>query len=172
MGVEHKMVYVALGSNLGESVVTLRLAAAKISDWSVDQVVGSSLWETEPLDCQPDSPLFINAVIGLNPKQGITPESLLDQLLELELQLGRERSGLVNEPRKIDLDLIAFGMERRNTESLILPHPRAFERQFVLSPFEEIAPDFILPGQEKSVSGLLKILPSEGVLRLDQLLLV
>ncbi|MEE2615092.1 MAG: 2-amino-4-hydroxy-6-hydroxymethyldihydropteridine diphosphokinase [Verrucomicrobiota bacterium] len=172
MGVEHKMVYVALGSNLGESVVTLRLAAAKISDWSVDKVVGSSLWETEPLDCQPDSPLFINAVIGLNPKQGITPESLLDQLLELELQLGRERSGLVNEPRKIDLDLIAFGMERRNTESLILPHPRAFERQFVLSPLEEIAPDFILPGQEKSVSGLLKILPSEGVLRLDQLLLV
>lgn len=172
MGVEHKMVYVALGSNLGESVVTLRLAAAKISDWSVDKVVGSSLWETEPLDCQPDSPSFINAVIGLNPKQGITPESLLDQLLELELQLGRERSGLVNEPRKIDLDLIAFGMERRNTESLILPHPRAFERQFVLSPLEEIAPDFILPGQEKSVSGLLKILPSEGVLRLDQLLLV
>ncbi|MDP6891561.1 MAG: 2-amino-4-hydroxy-6-hydroxymethyldihydropteridine diphosphokinase [Verrucomicrobiota bacterium] len=172
MGVEHKMVYVALGSNLGESVVTLRLAAAKISDWSVDKVVGSSLWETEPLDCQPDSPLFINAVIGLNPKQGITPESLLDQLLELELQLGRERSGLVNEPRKIDLDLITFGMERRNTESLILPHPRAFERQFVLSPLEEIAPDFILPGQEKSVSGLLKILPSEGVLRLDQLLLV
>ncbi len=172
MGVEHKMVYVALGSNLGESVVTLRLAAAKISDWSVDKVVGSSLWETEPLDCQPDSPLFINAVIGLNPKQGITPESLLDQLLELELQLGRERSGLVNEPRKIDLDIIAFGMERRNTESLILPHPRAFERQFVLSPLEEIAPDFILPGQEKSVSGLLKVLPSEGVLRLDQLLLV
>ena len=172
MGVEHKMVYVALGSNLGESVVTLRLAAAKISDWSVDKVVGSSLWETEPLDCQPDSPLFINAVIGLNPKQGITPESLLDQLLELELQLGRERSGLVNEPRKIDLDLITFGMERRNTESLILPHPRAFERQFVLSPLEEIAPDFILPGQEKSVSGLLKVLPSEGVLRLDQLLLV
>ena len=172
MGVEHKMVYVALGSNLGESVATLRLAAAKISDWSVDKVVGSSLWETEPLDCQPDSPLFINAVIGLNPKQGITPESLLDQLLELELQLGRERSGLVNEPRKIDLDLIAFGMERRNTESLILPHPRAFERQFVLSPLEEIAPDFILPGQEKSVSGLLKVLPSEGVLRLDQLLLV
>ena len=172
MGVEHKMVYVALGSNLGESVATLRLAAAKISDWSVDKVVGSSLWETEPLDCQPDSPLFINAVIGLNPKQGITPESLLDQLLELELQFGRERSGLVNEPRKIDLDLIAFGMERRNTESLILPHPRAFERQFVLSPLEEIAPDFILPGQEKSVSGLLKVLPSEGVLRLDQLLLV
>ena len=170
MSVEHKMVYVALGSNLGESIVTLRLAAAKIVDWSFDKVVGSSLWETEPLDCQPGSPSFINAVIGLNPKQGITPESLLDELLELELQLGRERSGLVNEPRKIDLDLISFGMERRNTDSLILPHPRAFERQFVLSPLEEIAPNFIIPGQEKSVSYLLKALPSVGAIRLDKLL--
>jgi len=170
MSVEHKMVYVALGSNLGESIVTLRLAAAKIANWSIDKVVGSSLWETEPLDCQPESPSFINAVIGLTPKQGITPESLLNELLELELQLGRERSGLVNEPRKIDLDLISFGIERRNTDSLILPHPRAFERQFVLSPLEEIAPNFIIPGQEKSVSHLLKALPSVGAIRLDKLL--
>ena len=85
------MVYVALGSNLGESIVTLRLAAAKIANWSIDKVVGSSLWETEPLDCQPESPSFINAVIGLTPKQGITPESLLNELLELELQLGVPR---------------------------------------------------------------------------------
>ena len=171
MGVEHKLVYVALGSNLGESVLTLRMAAARISDWSLEKVIGSSLWETEPLNCPPDSPSFINAVMGLNPKQGMSPESLLVDLLELEMQIGRERSGLVNEPRKIDLDLISFGMETRNAESLILPHPRVFERQFVLSPLKEIAPDFILPGQNKSVTELLKDLPLDRVLKLDKLLL-
>ena len=171
MGLEHKMVYVALGSNLGESVLTLRMAAARISDWSLEKVIGSSLWETEPLNCPPGSPSFINAVMGLNPKQGMSPESLLVDLLELEMQIGRERSGLVNEPRKIDLDLISFGMETRNAESLILPHPRAFERQFVLSPLKEIAPDFILPGQNKSVTELLKDLPLDRVLKLDKLLL-
>ena len=171
MGLEHKMVYVALGSNLGESVLTLRMAAARISDWSLEKVIGSSLWETEPLNCPPGSPSFINAVMGLKPKQGMSPESLLVDLLELEMQIGRERSGLVNEPRKIDLDLISFGMETRNAESLILPHPRVFERQFVLSPLKEIAPDFILPGQNKSVTELLKDLPLDRVLKLDKLLL-
>ena len=171
MGLEHKMVYVALGSNLGESELTRRMAAARISDWSLEKVIGSSLWETEPLNCPPGSPSFINAVMGLNPKQGMSPESLLVDLLELEMQIGRERSGLVNEPRKIDLDLISFGMETRNAESLILPHPRVFERQFVLSPLKEIAPDFILPGQNKSVTELLKDLPLDRVLKLDKLLL-
>ena len=165
------MVYVALGSNLGESELILRMAAARISDWSLEKVIGSSLWETEPLNCPPGSPSFINAVMGLNPKQGMSPESLLVDLLELEMQIGRERSGLVNEPRKIDLDLISFGMETRNAESLILPHPRVFERQFVLSPLKEIAPDFILPGQNKSVTELLKDLPLDRVLKLDKLLL-
>ena len=171
MGLEHKMVYVALGSNLGESELTLRMAAARISDWSLEKVIGSSLWETEPLNCPPGSPSFINAVMGLKPKQGMSPESLLVDLLELEMQIGRERSGLVNEPRKIDLDLISFGMETRNAESLILPHPRVFERQFVLSPLKEIAPDFILPGQNKSVTELLKDLPLDRVLKLNKSLL-
>ena len=171
MGLEHKMVYVALGSNLGESELTLRMAAARISDWSLEKVIGSSLWETEPLNCPPGSPSSINAVMGLKPKQGMSPESLLVDLLKLEMQIGRERSGLVNEPRKIDLDLISFGMETRNAESLILPHPRVFERQFVLSPLKEIAPDFILPGQNKSVTELLKDLPLNRVLKLDKLLL-
>ena len=166
------MAYVALGSNLGNAEETLRSAAIKIADWSLEQVLGSSLWRTDPVECPPDSPLFVNAVMGLQPKLGLTPESLLEELLELELKLGRERSGLVNEPRIIDLDLIAFGTERRNTESLVLPHPRAFERQFVLSPLEEIAPDLILPGQCKSVSELLEGLSLETVVRLEKSLLV
>ena len=71
---------------------------------------------------------------------------------------GRRRNHL-NEPRPLDLDLIAFGTETRDRPELILPHPRAHLRRFVLQPLSEIAPDLILPGQAKSVLDLLCDLP-------------
>ena len=64
--------------------------------------------------------------------------------------LGRTRSGLANAPRAIDLDLIAFGTETRTTPTLVLPHPRAHERAFVLAPLAEIAPGLVLPGQQQT----------------------
>ena len=165
------MAYVALGANTGEPAATLRLAAVEIVRWSLGQALGSSLWQTEPVDCPPGSPPFINAALGFEPRPGTTPESLLEQLLQLEARLGRERTGLANEPRKIDLDLIAFGDEQRNAETLILPHPRAHERQFVLSPLAEIAPGLTFSGQTKTVQTLLDELPGQGALKLDELLL-
>ena len=165
------MAYVALGANTGEPAATLRLAAVEIALWSLGQALGSSLWQTEPVDCPPGSPPFINAALGFEPRPGTTPESLLEQLLQLEARLGRERTGLANEPRKIDLDLIAFGDEQRNAETLILPHPRAHERQFVLAPLAEIAPGLTFPGQTKTVQTLLDELPGQGALKLDELLL-
>jgi 2-amino-4-hydroxy-6-hydroxymethyldihydropteridine diphosphokinase len=66
---------------------------------------------------------------------------------------------ILNEPRPLDLDLIVFGNLTRNTPNLILPHPRACVRRFVLAPLNEIAPDLILPGQTKAVSQLLAQLP-------------
>lgn len=163
--------YVALGANTGEPMATLRLAAAEIARWSLDQALGSSLWQTEPVDCPPGSPSFINAALGFEPKPGTTPESLLERLLQLEARLGRERTGLANEPRKIDLDLIAFGDEQRNTATLTLPHPRAHERQFVLAPLAEIAPGLIFPGQIKTVQMRLDELPDQGAVKLGELLL-
>jgi len=91
--------------------------------------------------------------------------------LKLEARLGRERTGLANEPRKIDLDLIAFGDEKRNAETLTLPHPRAHERQFVLAPMVEIAPDLIFPGRTKTVQMLLDELPDQGAVKLGEPLL-
>jgi 2-amino-4-hydroxy-6-hydroxymethyldihydropteridine diphosphokinase len=73
----------------------------------------------------------------------------------------------MNEPRPLDLDLIAFGTETRNSTELILPHPRAHLRRFVLQPLGEIAPDLILPGQSQTISQLLAELPeTETVTRL------
>ena len=165
------MAYVALGANLGDATGTLRRSAVEIAAESLGQAVGSSLWRTEPVDCPPGSPPFLNAALGLWPTPGTTPESMLDDLLALEVRLGRTRPGLANAPRVIDLDLIAFGDETRNTSELTLPHPRAHDRAFVLAPLAEIAPGLVLPGQQKTVDELLATLGQEGeVLKTESLM--
>jgi 2-amino-4-hydroxy-6-hydroxymethyldihydropteridine diphosphokinase len=119
----------------------------------------SSLWQTVPVDCPPGSPNFVNAAVGLVPPENETPLGLLRKLRELEKQFGRRSKKVLNEARPLDLDLIAFGSETRNSPELILPHPRAHLRRFVLQPLSEVAPDFVLPGQERTVAELLAGLP-------------
>src|SRR5262249_41965990 len=102
---------------------------------------------------------------GLVARTGQTPESLLFKLQELEMKFGRKPKLVLNEPRPLDLDLIAFGNEIRTTQQLTLPHPRAVSRRFVLQPLSEIAPDLVLPGQTKSVSQLLRELTSSDPVR-------
>jgi 2-amino-4-hydroxy-6-hydroxymethyldihydropteridine diphosphokinase len=97
----------------------------------------------------------VNAVVGFCPPPGETPESLLRKLQALEREFGRKPKKLLNEPRPLDLDLIAFGQEVRETNELILPHPRAHQRRFVLAPLTEIAPKLVLPGQAETVTQLL-----------------
>jgi 2-amino-4-hydroxy-6-hydroxymethyldihydropteridine diphosphokinase len=109
----------------------------------------------------------VNAVVGFAPQKTETPESLLQKLRVLEKEFGRSPKKLLNEPRALDLDLIAFGTETRNSPELILPHSRAHLRRFVLQPLSEIALDLILPGQSKTVSQLLAGLPeTETITRL------
>ena len=153
--------YIALGSNLGDSRQTILDALARLQSFSDQPLLKSSLWQTSPVDCPPGSPVFVNAVAGLAPRAGETPESLLAKLRMLETESGRPAKKVLNEPRPLDLDLIAFGGETRNSPELILPHPRAHRRRFVLQPLVEVAPDFILPGQPKTVFQLLAELPDE-----------
>ncbi len=150
---------VALGSNLGDSAKILREAMARLRIFSDQPVLKSSLMETVPVDCPANSPNFVNAVVGFIPRKDETPESLLAKLQALEREFGRTQKKVLNEPRPLDLDLIAFGNETRQSPQLILPHPRAHLRKFVLQPLSEIAPDLILPGQTKTVSQLLARLP-------------
>ena len=103
--------------------------------------------------------MFVNAVVGFMPREDETPESLLTKLQALQREFGRQPKKVLNEPRPLDLDLIAFGSESRATIELTLPHPRAHLRRFVLQPLSEIAPDLILPGQSKTVAQLLRELP-------------
>ena len=172
---------VALGSNLGDSRQIILDAMPRLQDFSNQPILKSSLWRTSPVNCPPGSPLFVNAVVGLAARAGETPESLFEKLHKLERESGRPPKKVLNEPRLLDLDLIAFGTETRpaaptclagawrrrkrseggNTPKLILPHPRAHLRRFVLQPLSEIAPDLILPGQRRTISELLAELPGE-----------
>ena len=149
------LAFVTLGSNLGNSREVLLEAVKRLEPFSESPVRLSRIIQTEPVDCPPGSPPFLNAVAGLQPHPGEAPESLLEKLQQIEIELGRRRTGLRNEARAIDLDLIAFGQQTRSTSQLILPHPRAHLRRFVLEPLAEIAPDFILPGQRETISELL-----------------
>jgi 2-amino-4-hydroxy-6-hydroxymethyldihydropteridine diphosphokinase len=117
------------------------------------------------VDCPPGSPVFVNAVVGFVPRRGETPETLLAKLQMIEEEFGRQLKKVINEPRPLDLDLIAFGGEIRTTKELILPHPRAYQRRFVLQPLSEIAPELLLPGQQKTVAQLLKELPQDQTIR-------
>lgn len=129
------MVVIALGSNLGDRRWHLSRALHALR--SVVHVVRvSSFHETEAVDSPPGSPPFLNAVLlGYT---SLSPLDLLDALLAIERRLGRVRRGVRNEPRLIDLDLIAYGAVRMRTRKLTLPHPRAHEREFVMAPLREI----------------------------------
>ncbi len=153
------LAYISLGSNLGDSPAILASALERLQLYSAAPLLRSSLWQTTPVDCPPGSPPFINAVAALEPLPGESPETLLQKLRALELEFGRRPKVVMNEPRPLDLDLIAFGAETRRTETLTLPHPRAHLRQFVLQPLSEIAPDLLLPGQTQTVRQLLAALP-------------
>jgi len=164
-GESEQPVFVALGSNLGDSVALVRRARTRLRELSDEPLRCSSLWQTDPVDCPPGSPPFINAVVGFSPRAGETPESLLARLQQLEYEFGRPPKHKSNEPRPLDLDLLAFGAERRATPGLVLPHPRAHRRRFVLEPWAEIAPSFVIPGQSQTVASLLAALGAQGTVR-------
>ena len=155
---------VALGSNLGDSRKVVLDAMARLQNFSDEPIQKSSLWQTSPVDCPPNSRKFVNAVVALAARAGETPESLLKKLRGLEKEFGRAPKKILNEARPLDLDLIAFGNEIRNSPELILPHPRAHMRRFVLQPLSEIAPDLVLPKHRKTVAELLVELSSNEVL--------
>ncbi len=145
---------IALGSNLGDRLTQLRAARRAILALPCIRIpwVQSAVYETEPIDCPPGSPAFLNAVIEV----GITisPVQFLLETQAIEAALGRQRSGIRNEARPVDIDLLYCGEERFATERLALPHPRLTERLFVVRPLSDIRPDLLLLGQRKSIAEL------------------
>jgi 2-amino-4-hydroxy-6-hydroxymethyldihydropteridine diphosphokinase len=158
---DSEVVIIALGSNQGDPRHNVLRALNLLQEFSEHPIRASSLWETTPLDCPPNSPPFINAIAVLVPRSGETPESLLENLQRLERDFGRQPKRVQNEPRPLDLDLIAFGNQTRRSLRLTVPHPRACARRFVLAPLCELLPNLVFPGETKSVSQLLEDLPAD-----------
>ena len=146
------LVYVGLGSNLGDREQTIRAALERLeSDPEIDVVAVSSLRETDPVGFT-DQPRFLNGAAALRTE--LSPRALLERMLQIERQLGRERSGPRYGPRTIDLDLLLYGTEERDEPGLRIPHPRLSEREFVLEPLAELDSDLEVPGRG-SVRALL-----------------
>jgi 2-amino-4-hydroxy-6-hydroxymethyldihydropteridine diphosphokinase len=149
------LVYVGLGSNLGDREETIRRAVELLaSEAEIELEAVSSLRETDPVGYL-DQPRFLNGAAALRTE--LEPRALLRRLQEIELELGRDRSGPRFGPRTIDLDLLLYGDERIEEEGLEIPHPRLAERRFVLEPLFELDSGLEVPGQG-SVQTLLAAL--------------
>lgn len=158
-------VVVGVGANLGDPAAQVRAALEWLRGRAGGAFAASSLWQSTPVNCPPGSPPFVNAVALFTPRPEETPESLLAAMQAWERSAGRGQKRLLNEPRMVDLDLIAFGDSSRESAALTLPHPRAARRRFVLAPLAEVAPDFVLPGRGESVTELLRHVPGDPALR-------
>src|SRR6266481_916406 len=91
-------VFIALGSNMGDSPKLIRQAIDRLQELSDQPLLKSALWQTTPIDCPPGSPPFLNAVVGLEPRAEVTPESLLERLQALEREFGRQPKRMRNAP--------------------------------------------------------------------------
>ncbi len=157
-----EIVYIGMGGNIpgptGPPAATLAAAAMRLS--SLGRVVcRSSLYSTEPVGFV-DQPRFVNAVVALETE--LSPRALLEGLLSIELEFGRDRSaGIHNGPRTLDLDILLFGDRVIDEPGLQVPHPRMRERAFVLVPLNEIATSDEDASRRRSVKQYLESLRCE-----------
>ena len=141
--------YVGLGSNLGDREQTIRAAIAAVQG----VVAVSELRETDPVGVT-EQPTFLNGAIAVETE--LSPRELLQSLLAVERELGRERGERWG-PRTIDLDLLLYGTETVDEPGLTVPHPHLHERRFALEPLAELDPELVVPGRGRVDELLAKL---------------
>lgn len=145
-----------VGANLGDPRAAVRKAIEDLAQLPrTIRVAVSSLYGSAPLDA--DGPDYVNAVVQV--RTSLSPDALLAALQGIEQQAGRERP-YRNAPRTLDLDILLYGEHRVDRDDLQIPHPRMWQRAFVVLPLAEIAPDLVSPAQAQAVAG-------QGLHRLD-----
>lgn len=154
---EH-IVYLALGTNLGDRSANLKQALSSLTP-QLDVKAKSQIYETPPWGFE-DQPKFLNQAIKA--KTYLDPEPLLKHLKRLEVALGRKES-FVNGPRLIDMDILFYDDLVLNKPALVIPHPRLHERGFVLLPLMDIAPELVHPVHKKTVRELAAQCNLEGI---------
>ena len=147
-------VFVLLGSNLGDRELLVNQASKMIGERCGKIVAKSRLYESEPWGFKSEH-WFLNQVVKI--ETALSPDDLIKELLEIEKELGRDRSvpheGYVSRP--MDLDILYFGNEIIDTQMITAPHPRLHERRFTLLPLCDIAPDYVHPVMKKTNLQLL-----------------
>jgi 2-amino-4-hydroxy-6-hydroxymethyldihydropteridine diphosphokinase len=159
------LVYLSLGSNVGDREAQLRDAVARLGALGRVAAV-SSLYETEPVEFT-EQPWFLNCVAALETND--TPQQLLAGILDIEQEMGRRRVQKKG-PRVIDIDILLFDNvivndETTDSNALTIPHPAMHQRRFVLEPLAEIAPELLHPVLKKTIRELLDALPEGQIVR-------
>jgi 2-amino-4-hydroxy-6-hydroxymethyldihydropteridine diphosphokinase len=146
------LVYLALGSNVGNREENLREAVRRLREAGITVMRVSSIYETEPVDYL-EQDWFLNS--ALQAETDLPPQQLLAKLRKIELAMGSNKP-FAKGPRLIDLDILLYGDETIHTPDLQVPHPRMLERRFVLVPLAEIAPAYRHPSWNATVVELLR----------------
>ncbi|WP_070962302.1 2-amino-4-hydroxy-6-hydroxymethyldihydropteridine diphosphokinase [Vibrio sonorensis] len=153
-------VYIAIGSNMATPVKQAKQAIEALNTIPNSRLVkASSLYSSTPMGPQ-DQPDYINAVAAIETE--LTPLELLDQTQKIELEQGRVRKEERWGPRTLDLDILLYGNEVIDSERLTVPHYGMKEREFVLYPLVEIAPNLTLPDGTE-LNALLEAVPLNGL---------
>lgn len=155
------IIYLSLGSNLGDRSVILRTAIALLAKAHVCVKKVSSFYETEPVDFL-DQPWFLNCVVEAETSS--PPLDLLRALHEIELRLGSKKE-FAKGPRLLDMDILLYGNEAIDLPELQIPHPRMLQRNFVLAPLAEIAPTLRHPAWSDIAARLLSASPDKSAIR-------
>lgn len=155
------IVYLSLGSNVGDRDANLRAAIAALGPAGVHVTHVSSIYETEPVDFL-DQPWFLNCV--LEAKTDMEPQALLRAVRAIESQLGNKKV-FAKGPREIDVDILLYGSETVDVPELQIPHPRLHLRRFVLTPLAEIAPSLKHPAWTATAAQLLAQSSDQSVVR-------
>ena len=147
------IIFLSLGSNIGDRLKNLKTAIELIKiEQGIEVITQSKVYETSPMEYK-EQDFFLNQVIEID--SNIDALSLLELFKRIEFQIGRKKTKYKNMPRIIDIDILSYGDFIINNHNLFIPHPKIKFRKFILKPWTDIAPNYILPSSKNTIKDLL-----------------